>query len=192
MAYKAGDERKKEIISTAMRLFTEKGYDKTSLRDIAKEANIALGLCYHYFDSKQKLFQEAMNVYVEDYCHDFIIFLHKKDISLEEKLHYLYDKILNEEQEASYHSFFHQIENEDLHKQLSLKFCDYMIPHLLTALQDDEEKYHYKIKDPLKLVSFITYGQIPFVSAHVTPNAKDIQTIKEYISILLQSQRIPE
>lgn len=192
MRYKTGDERKKDIMKTAMHLFTEKGYEKTSLRDIAKEANIALGLCYHYFDSKQKLFHEAMDVYIEDYCHDFIVYLHKKDISLEDKLDDMFEKILYEKQNAVYHEFFHQKENQELHKQLSLKFCDYMIPHILDALQIDCERAHYKIKNPLQLVSFITYGQIPLVSGYFQLNAENLQTIKEYIKELLQSQKIPE
>lgn len=192
MAYKTGDERKKDIMKIAMRLFTEKGYEKTSLRDIAKEANIALGLCYHYFDSKQKLFQEAIHEYIEDYCHDLAIYLHKMDISLDDKLDYMYEKVLHENQNASYHEFFHQKENQELHKQLSIKFCDYMIPHILDALQIDCERAHYKIKDPLQLVSFITYGQIPLVSGDFQLNAENLQTIKEYIKELLQSQKIPE
>ena len=34
-------ERKQEIIETAMRLFYEKGYEKTSISDIAREMNVA-------------------------------------------------------------------------------------------------------------------------------------------------------
>ncbi|MFR5080018.1 MAG: TetR/AcrR family transcriptional regulator [[Clostridium] innocuum] len=37
------------------------------MRDIARHLDISLGLCYRYYDSKQKLFQEAMQQYVERY-----------------------------------------------------------------------------------------------------------------------------
>ena len=47
--------RKQEILDTAMTLFTYQGYEQTSMRDIAKEINVSLGLCYRYFDSKQAL-----------------------------------------------------------------------------------------------------------------------------------------
>ena len=57
-------ERKREILDGAMELFAYNGYEQTSMRDIARHLNISLGLCYRYFDSKQKLFQEAMQQYV--------------------------------------------------------------------------------------------------------------------------------
>ena len=63
---KAPEERKQEILRTAMRLFTQQGYENTSMRDIAREMNVVQGLCYRYFDSKQKLFEEAMDTYAEE------------------------------------------------------------------------------------------------------------------------------
>ena len=53
---KEPEERKREILETAMRLFYEKGYEKTSITDIAKAIGIAQGLCYRYFPSKESLF----------------------------------------------------------------------------------------------------------------------------------------
>ena len=56
---KAPEERRQEIIDTAMKVFYEKGYEKTSISDIAKEMNVAQGLCYRYFSSKEELFDTA-------------------------------------------------------------------------------------------------------------------------------------
>ena len=58
-------ERKQEIIETAMRLFCEKGYEKTSISDIAREMNVAQGLCYRYFPSKEALFDTAVEQYAQ-------------------------------------------------------------------------------------------------------------------------------
>ena len=58
-------ERKQEIIDTAMRLFYEKGYEKTSISDIAKEMNVAQGLFYRYFPSKEVLFDTAVEQYAQ-------------------------------------------------------------------------------------------------------------------------------
>lgn len=40
------EERRQEIIETAMHLFYEKGYDQTSIGDIAKAIGVAQGLCF--------------------------------------------------------------------------------------------------------------------------------------------------
>ncbi|WP_411145975.1 TetR family transcriptional regulator [Streptomyces sp. x-80] len=43
------------ILETAMRLFQERGYEKTTMRAIAKEAGVSVGNAYYYFDSKASL-----------------------------------------------------------------------------------------------------------------------------------------
>ncbi|MFI5683621.1 TetR/AcrR family transcriptional regulator [Streptomyces sp. NPDC051636] len=45
------------ILETAMRLFQERGYDKTTMRSIAKEAGVSVGNAYYYFDGKEHLIQ---------------------------------------------------------------------------------------------------------------------------------------
>ena len=55
--------RKQEIIDTAMKLFAEKGYEFTSMTDIAKEMNVVSGLCYRYFKSKEDLYKTAISLY---------------------------------------------------------------------------------------------------------------------------------
>jgi hypothetical protein len=45
------------ILDVATRLFIEKGFDKTSMRDIAKEAKLSKGAIYHYFASKNEIIE---------------------------------------------------------------------------------------------------------------------------------------
>lgn len=47
------DNIKEEILATTRRLVIERGYNKISIRDIAKASGIASGTFYNYFDSKQ-------------------------------------------------------------------------------------------------------------------------------------------
>src|SRR6266487_1069374 len=48
-----GAAARDRLYATAMRLIAERGYEATTLRDIAKEANVSVGLLYRYFPSKQ-------------------------------------------------------------------------------------------------------------------------------------------
>ncbi|GAA1356321.1 TetR/AcrR family transcriptional regulator [Streptomyces beijiangensis] len=45
------------ILETALRLFQERGYDKTTMRAIAQEAGVSTGNAYYYFSSKEHLVQ---------------------------------------------------------------------------------------------------------------------------------------
>jgi AcrR family transcriptional regulator len=45
------------ILEAAARLFVESGYERTTIRGIARAAGVDAGLVMHYFGSKQELFQ---------------------------------------------------------------------------------------------------------------------------------------
>ncbi len=49
---------RQRIIDTALHLFATKGYDQTTMRDIAAAADCSLGLTYRYFASKEELVLE--------------------------------------------------------------------------------------------------------------------------------------
>ncbi len=54
---------KKRILEIGEKLFIEKGIKKTGLQEITKEAGIALGSFYNFFESKEKLFLELLDIY---------------------------------------------------------------------------------------------------------------------------------
>ena len=62
---------KEKIISTALRLFSQQGYEKTSIREIAREAEISLGLMYNYFKGKEDLLEAIFTGGLEDIQESF-------------------------------------------------------------------------------------------------------------------------
>jgi AcrR family transcriptional regulator len=61
MGVKERKEREKQrrandILEAARRSFESKGFLNTTLQDVAKEAEISVGLIYRYFDSKEDIF----------------------------------------------------------------------------------------------------------------------------------------
>jgi TetR/AcrR family fatty acid metabolism transcriptional regulator len=57
------EERSRQILDAAVRVFARKGFQAARVGDIAAEAGVAYGLVYHYFDSKDAVldavFREA-------------------------------------------------------------------------------------------------------------------------------------
>ncbi|MEU7855749.1 TetR family transcriptional regulator [Nonomuraea sp. NPDC049141] len=51
-----------EILAAARRVFAEKGFDKATVRGIAREANVDPALVHHYFDTKEGMFAAAMRL----------------------------------------------------------------------------------------------------------------------------------
>ncbi|MFG1800031.1 TetR family transcriptional regulator [Micromonospora carbonacea] len=53
-----GEQTRRLILDTALRMFRERGYARTTMRAIAQEAGVAVGNAYYYFGSKDHLIQE--------------------------------------------------------------------------------------------------------------------------------------
>jgi AcrR family transcriptional regulator len=51
-----------EILAAARRVFAEKGFDKATVRGIAREASVDPALVHHYFDTKEGMFAAAMRL----------------------------------------------------------------------------------------------------------------------------------
>lgn len=108
---KEPEERKQEILDTAMRLFYEKGYEKTSMTDIAKAIGVAQGLCYRYFPSKEALFDSAIDQYAGKLAENFTIPQGTKALSLKEMIETM--PIIVETEDTNYYKAFHVVENKN-------------------------------------------------------------------------------
>ena len=51
-----GERTRSEIIQSALQLFSQHGYHGTSMRQIARQSDIALGGIYNHFESKEQIF----------------------------------------------------------------------------------------------------------------------------------------
>src|SRR5579863_1382236 len=70
------DERQQAILAAARDLFSRQGYHGTSMPEIARAADVSVGLIYHVFASKEELLAEivedthAVHLAVFDTCAD--------------------------------------------------------------------------------------------------------------------------
>lgn len=54
--------RRQQILHKALELFARKGYSDTKIGDIAEAARMSMGLMFHYFDSKEQLYEELVRM----------------------------------------------------------------------------------------------------------------------------------
>ncbi len=65
MASKRADreaERRRTILRAAVEVFSRKGYHGCRMSDVAREAQVAYGLVYHYFKNKDELLQSVFSI----------------------------------------------------------------------------------------------------------------------------------
>ncbi len=54
------DARREDILRAATKLFARRGFTDTKVNDIAEDAGLSHGLVYHYFPSKEAIFEEIL------------------------------------------------------------------------------------------------------------------------------------
>jgi len=55
------EEKRRQILDAAVRVFAHKGFHTSRVGDIAEEAGVAHGLLYHYFESKDQLLETVFH-----------------------------------------------------------------------------------------------------------------------------------
>lgn len=56
-----------EVLAIAMRLFWQRGYGNTSMKDVVQATGVQPGSLYSAFGDKEKLFQQALRRYTQDF-----------------------------------------------------------------------------------------------------------------------------
>ncbi|GAB2806105.1 TetR/AcrR family transcriptional regulator [Lentzea nigeriaca] len=70
--------KKRHITDTAAGLFAEKGFDRTTVADICKAADISTGSLFHYFPTKRAIFLE---IFEQDGRDNAEVFAQARDLS---------------------------------------------------------------------------------------------------------------
>ena len=165
---KEPEVRKQEILDTAMRLFGENGYEKTSIADIAKAIGIAQGLCYRYFPSKEVLFDSAIEQYADELVSRFSVPPHRGKMTLKELIETM--PVMVETENSDYYKTLHIAGNEKFHDRLTLKICEKLSDVVAGLLEHAKKEGEIDIDDAKAAASFCVYGQIGILldNAHTT------------------------
>ena len=160
---KEPEVRRQEILDAALRLFGEKGYERTSIADIAKAVGVAQGLCYRYFPSKEALFDCAVDEYAG------LLAGQLRDAAADGR-HTLRELIERmpasvEAPESKYYLAFHGAENRKFHAQLALKVCEKLVPPVTKLLCEARQRGEIDLDDPQTAALFAVYGQLGLLLA---------------------------
>jgi len=83
---KAAEVRRQELLDTAVRLFTTKGYEQTSINDVIAAVGVSKGAFYHHFASKEELIEALAVRYAEEAANRTKSVLEDKSLDCFERL----------------------------------------------------------------------------------------------------------
>ncbi|MEY9141876.1 AcrR family transcriptional regulator [Mammaliicoccus lentus] len=99
-----------KIHSAAIKLFAKKGYAATSVKDIAEEARISIGLMYRHYQKKEDLFNELVTYAAEGL--DRVAKKFKSNDSPVELIQQFTLEILNDLEKDDEYAQFHMLMNQ--------------------------------------------------------------------------------
>ncbi|MGB7594020.1 MAG: TetR/AcrR family transcriptional regulator, partial [Erysipelotrichaceae bacterium] len=94
---------KEKILYEALTLFSTKGYDSVSVRDISRAVGIKESSLYNHFTNKQAIFDEILQYYAsrgEDFFNQMRVTGEDKNFAVDQRTLEMYGKMSNEAFEA--------------------------------------------------------------------------------------------
>lgn len=84
------EETVRRILNVSARLFTQKGFDKTTLQDIIDETKLSKGAIYHHFASKEDIFIKICSQIGQENAEQLSKIRDNKNLNGQEKLKEIY------------------------------------------------------------------------------------------------------
>ena len=149
--------RKTDIMDCAMKLFAERGFEKTTMADIAEKLNMSVEECCQYFKSKQSLYEETLKAYV-DSCSEDIINVFKSNVDIKDCIRILRNSADKIKAKFKYSDFFDK--NEKFHEQLEYAMTEKIALYAVEYLKMLKEKGKIHIDDPVLTAKFILRSEM--------------------------------
>lgn len=187
---KKPEERRREILEAAIRVFASKGYEKTAISDIAAESGISQGLCYRYYASKEEIYDAAVEEYADLIVRENLGQYDLQGRTLKEMVCLLGGRGLSEMSgagdagqsdaadevlpdgmdmgqtdgmdvsQSDMYQLFHRPENKKLHDQLFLRVGQKLVPIVAGILEEAKARGEIRLSDPGAAAYFVVFGQI--------------------------------
>ena len=132
---KKGEKRKKMLLMIAYDMFLTQGYDNTSVDEIIEKAQIAKGTYYYYFQSKEQMLEEVIDMMIENETKmaEQII---RTDIPVPQKIVGILTSMKPTESEQPIKNTLFQEENVLMHHKVRKKMIDTLTPLLSEVIKE--------------------------------------------------------
>lgn len=157
---KKGEKRKKMLLMIAYDLFLTRGYENTSVDEIIEKAQIAKGTYYYYFQSKEQMLEEVIDMMIDNETKmaEQII---RTDISVPEKIVGILTSMKPTEEEQPIKNTLFQEENVLMHHKIRKKLIDTLTPLLSKVIKEGVDEGIFEcdnIPERVKMLLIISDG----------------------------------
>jgi len=182
------DDRRKQIIKGALSVFKRKGYHKTTVRDIAKAANISMGSLYDYINSKGDILYLFYKEFIFTY-HQQVVSMTRNITNPKEKLVVAYRTLLEVGFSLEDEILFGWTEAKNMKKDHLvevLKMESDLIGYFKAILDEIGSTGHFAVEDTNMTANFLVYSAMFGILRRWV--LKPLYSNEQIIDYLLQTQ----
>ena len=134
-------ETRETILKAAEKVFFENGFEKTSVKMILEEAHIVTGSFYHFFPSKEDLFEAVVEAFLKQYTQRVGNILDDETLDAKQ----IAEKVL-EELKTSGEKYYTELQGDKLHwtvqlalHEMTLQAMEEPLVRALARLRENEK-----------------------------------------------------
>ncbi|MDD2620348.1 MAG: TetR/AcrR family transcriptional regulator [Syntrophomonadaceae bacterium] len=171
------DERRREIMLAAQKLFSSKGIKATSVSDIVKVVGVAQGTFYWYFKSKEEVIKAVAQEYAREYFASQIDIVKNPGLSALEKMRLIWEDSLSKYADnISLINYMHSEKNREMHGQLAEENMGILFPLMADIIRQGMEEEVFLVQYPEETTMIFVAG---LQGAHLLFDASLDQTMFE-------------
>ncbi|KAA9039524.1 TetR/AcrR family transcriptional regulator [Ginsengibacter hankyongi] len=153
-------DKKEAILSTAMKLFGQKGFEGTSVREIAADADVNPAMISYYFGSKEKLFEKLVEHKAAFLKGVFAELVNNRSLTQLEKLFIVIDNYVDKMfQSPQFHHLLHRELSLERRPQMKNAISEILLRNFVSVrkiIQEGIESGEFNTIDPeLTIASII-------------------------------------
>ncbi len=122
-------ETREVIMKAATKVFFENGFEKSSVKMILSEANIVTGSFYHFFPSKEALFEAVVEEFLKDYAVRIKTILEDDTLSINQLMEGFFDEFAR-----SPETYFNVLQADKLHWTVKCALHDMTIAAMIEPM----------------------------------------------------------
>jgi AcrR family transcriptional regulator len=180
---KEAEVRRNEILEVAYALFSEKGYDKTSVIDILEKAAIAKGTLYYHFKSKEDIMNAIIERVISKMLEKAKVVALDSSLSVHDKLlHAVMSLHLNEEKGQEIMDHIHNPQNALLHQKQLEAIIHGVTPILSQIVEEGISQGLFSTPFPYESSEMlIVYSEIVFDHPEFQSEDEAVRKISAFI-----------
>ena len=186
------------ILTAAYACFLEKGYEQTSVRMILEKAGVTTGSFYHFFPSKEALFEAVVDVFLTDYVLAADSICQNHALPVTQRCELLFGELAKRMRE-----YYGQLGGEHLHWSIAYSLHEKTMASLLPsvealitdALQTGEVKSRMEVDTRtlsmllLRGMEAILHSKSDFHMVEAEGTKYRFSKCREYMKLLLEIDR---